>query len=216
MEALVWSDYLCPWCYVGQDRSELLRSLGVTVIELPFELHPEIPSEGIDVRGGRAATMYDRIEAECEEVGLPFQRPVHVPNTRRVLETAEWVRQAHPTAFASLHRSLFSAHFAEGRDLGDPATLDELVADAGVDPDAAHAALASGEGWGLVDGSMAVAREMDVTGTPAWLLASKLLIPGTQPRSLFARAVARLQAKAEEAPAPPDGVPPVDQGEAPT
>ena len=46
VEAVVWSDYLCPWCYVGRDRTAAIEDLGVQVTPLPYELHPEIPPEG--------------------------------------------------------------------------------------------------------------------------------------------------------------------------
>lgn len=199
MQAVVWTDYLCPWCYLGLDRTALLRDLDVEVIELPYELHPDIPSGGVDVHGGRADALYRRIEAECEEIGLPFVRPTHIPNTRAVLEMAEWVRQNRPSAFPELHRRLFAAHFVEGLDLGDPAVVDEVLEASGAQPAELRAARESGEGWGLVDGSMAVAREMDVTGTPAWVINGSLLIPGVQPRDLFVRAVTKLKQREAEA-----------------
>src|SRR3954469_21890874 len=46
MHATVWSDYICPWAYLGRDRTNLLRALGVTVMPQPYELHPELPPEG--------------------------------------------------------------------------------------------------------------------------------------------------------------------------
>src|SRR3954447_4902739 len=102
-----------------------MKSLGVEVVALPFELHPDFPVEGMSLRdrwGPRyeqAVGMYARIEAACAEVGLPFRRPERIPNTRRALETAECVRQRYPDSFDSLDRALFSAHFADGRFIGD-------------------------------------------------------------------------------------------------
>ena len=43
MDAVLWRDYLCPWCYLGRDRTALLTELGVTVDARSYELHPEIP-----------------------------------------------------------------------------------------------------------------------------------------------------------------------------
>src|SRR5688500_16056770 len=121
MEAVVWSDYLCPWCYVGQDRTALLRSLGVTVTVLPFELHPHVPAGGIPNK-----RRYSAAAAECEAVGMPFRPPTHVPNTRRVLAAAEWVRQCKPELFDALHAALFRASFVDGLDLGDEEVLASL------------------------------------------------------------------------------------------
>ena len=76
----LWSDYICPWCYLGRDRTALLRSVDVDVIQLPFELHPELPPGGRAVpTSGRLAAVYGSIQRECAEVGLPFNPPTHVP-----------------------------------------------------------------------------------------------------------------------------------------
>src|SRR5947209_18121880 len=47
MQAVMWFDYVCPWAYLGRDRTTVMRSLGVDVVVRPFELHPEIPREGV-------------------------------------------------------------------------------------------------------------------------------------------------------------------------
>lgn len=161
-------------------------------------MHPHIPREGVTLRerwGPRydyAVAMYRRIEEECETVGLPFRRPERIPNTRRALETAEYVRRHAPDAFTALDRALFDAHFVEGRFIGDPDVLDELVGAAGADAASVRAAVEGGAMAGEVQRSMEAAADAGVTGTPSWLLADKLLVPGVLPRHLFERAVSRL------------------------
>ena len=175
-----------------------MQDLGVEITALPYELHPRIPAEGVTLRerwGDRyegAVVMYRRIEEECEAVGLPFRRPERIPNTRRALETAEYVRRHVPEAFAALDRALFDAHFVEGRFIGDGDVLAELVAGAGADATAVRAAVDDGVMYGAVEESMRAAVDAGVTGTPAWLLDERLLIPGVLPRHLFERAVSRL------------------------
>ena len=137
--------------------------------------------------------MYERIEAECGRAGLPFRRPARVPNTRRALQTAEWVRRHQPEAFDTLDRSLFHAHFVENRPLDDPAVLDELVADAGADAGTAREAVDGAAMDEALRASMDAAIEANVTGTPAWLLDGRLLVPGAQPRDLFEIWVSRLR-----------------------
>jgi len=182
-----------------------LESLGVTITALPFELHPEMPVGGISLaerwgsRYGEAKGMYTRIEAEAEAAGLPFNRPAHVPNTRRALQTAEWVRLNQPEAFRALDRSLFETHFVENRPLDDFDVLDELVTRAGADAEAAREAVTSGSLTEALRESMEAAYEVNVTGTPAWLLDGKLLVPGVQPRELFEIWVTRLRERAEQA-----------------
>jgi predicted DsbA family dithiol-disulfide isomerase len=176
----------------------------VTVTSLPYELHPEIPVGGISLeerwgaRYGEASAMYARIEEECEKAALPFRRPARVPNTRRALETAEWVRRQQPDAFVGLERALFEAHFVDNRPLDDPDVLDELVTEAGADAGAARREVENGAMLDALRESMEAAIEANVTGTPAWLLDGRLLIPGAQPRELYVIWVGRLRRQAEQ------------------
>lgn len=196
MEALCWSDYLCPWCYVAQHRDRLLGDLGVTVVHLPYELHPEIPPEGRRVRAdGRLAPTFDRIEAECDAVGMPFRRPDRMPNTRRALETAEWVRTHHPDAFAAVHRGLFAAHFVTGDPLDDPDVVDAIVTAAQAPASAVRAAIDRGEAWPLVEASMLRARQTGVTSTPTWVIGEDLVIPGALDAATMTRWVAKVVAR---------------------
>jgi predicted DsbA family dithiol-disulfide isomerase len=171
----------------------------VRITALPFELHPEIPPEGLSLRerwGSRyaeAEVMYGRIADECAAAGLAFRRPEHVPNTRRALETAELVRQRWPDAFGALDRALFTAHFVTGRSLSDADVLDDLVDGAGADAPEVRRAVDAGEAGGALQASMAAAEQVGVTGTPAWLLDGRFLLPGAQPHDVIARIVARLR-----------------------
>jgi predicted DsbA family dithiol-disulfide isomerase len=179
MRAQLWSDYICPWCYLGQDRTALLRSLGITVVARPYELHPRIPAEGIP-----SERRYSRIAAACEEVGLPFNPPKVVPNSRRALVAAEAVRVNAPASFDDLDRALFAAYFVEGRNIGDPDVIAELVEKSG--------AGAIEYDVNLLKVSMEEAYEAGVSGTPAWWIEDRLMIPGVQDRSLYEQMVARL------------------------
>ena len=200
MDAVVWSDYICPWCYVGLDRTALLEARGVRVRPLPFELHPDLPPEGLSITGarpgGRTAVLYDRIAAECEEVGLPFRRPARIPNSRRALETAVAVERVAPEAFAAFHRGLFAAHFVEGLAIDDPDVLAGLLGDAGADPATVAEALEAGAATGVLDAAREAAYDAGASGTPSWLIEGRALIAGLQPRDRYERVVDRLLAAA--------------------
>ena len=196
MQVTVWSDYLCPWCYLGLDREQQLVDLGIDVVLRPYELHPEIPVGGRELReGGRTAAVFDHVGRECEMVGLPFVRPTRSPNTRDVLGAAEHVRLTQPHAFEALHRALFRSHFAEGRDIEDTAVVDELIASSGGDPVPVRAAVLDGTAQVALRASMDEAYEHEVTGTPAFLMPSGFVIPGVQDRETMQRIAERLLAR---------------------
>lgn len=201
MHAVLWRDYLCPWCWLGRDRTALLTDLGVTVDTRSYDLHPEIPAEGRAVRpDGRFAAVLARIGTEAEAVGLPLRAPSRIGNTRVALETAELVRVHWPEAFAAVDVAFYEAQWLHDRDLGDPAVVEAVLAQHGVDPTAVAERRRDGEGARALTAAMDEAREHDVTGTPAWWVADRLLIPGVQDRDTLERWIRRLAERSGEAP----------------
>jgi predicted DsbA family dithiol-disulfide isomerase len=171
---LHWFDFVCPFCYVGQQRNEIFVQHGLQVVELPFQVHPEIPPGGIEA-GPRNGPMYAMLEREAREAGLPLHWPAHLPNTRRALAAAEWVRRNRPEASPGFHRGLFEAHFVLGEDLEDPAVIDRHATASGIDLATLHAALADDSAEKDVADAEMLARRYGVSGTPAWLVDGRLI-----------------------------------------
>jgi predicted DsbA family dithiol-disulfide isomerase len=181
VQAVVWSDYLCPWCYLGRDRTALLERLDVSVTHRPYDLHPELPAVGRRVSvTGRLADVLAYVGSECAAVGMPFRAPEHIPNTRRALLAAEVVQARWPEKFATLDDALFAAVFVDGIDIGDHDTLTTVMKEAGIDGEAVQTAIDAGEGLDSLRASMTAAHDVGVSGAPAWLLDDRLLIPGVQ------------------------------------
>ena len=182
---LNWYDFLCPFCYVGQQRTAILVRHGLHVVELPFQAHPDIPSGGIPA-GPRNAPMYGMLEREARDAGLPLNWPPRLPDTRRALAAAEWARRHQPRAFPQLHKELFEAHFVLGEDLEDPAVIDRHASSSGIDLASLHAALADRSAAAAVTEAEMIGRKYGVQGTPAWLLGQRL-ITGLRPAAEFER-----------------------------
>jgi predicted DsbA family dithiol-disulfide isomerase len=182
---LHWYDFLCPFCYVGQQRNAILIRHGLQVDELAFQAHPDIPLGGIPA-GPRNGPMYATLEREAKEAGLRLHWPAHLPNTRQALAAAEWVRRNQPSGFSRLHRELFEAHFVLGEDLEDIAVIDRHARSSDIDLVALHAALEDGSAANFVTETEMIGRKYGVQGTPAWLLGQRL-ITGLQPTAEFER-----------------------------
>ncbi|MBB3456503.1 putative DsbA family dithiol-disulfide isomerase [Rhizobium sp. BK313] len=183
LTVLHWYDFICPFCYIGQSRDAIFEDRGFEIADLAFEIHPEIPPGGKFV-GPRSGEMYDRLQEEADDAGLPLHWPERLPNSRMALASAEWVRRNRPDAFREFARSLFAAHFADGVDIGSQDVVRERARAAGVNVDKMGRALADESAYLLVSETEMLGRQAGVRGTPAWLVGGKL-IAGLLPQNTF-------------------------------
>ena len=180
---LHWYDFICPFCYVGQQRNAILRRGGLQVVELAFQAHPDIPHGGIPAEP-RNGPMYVSLEREAKEAGLALHWPARLPNTRTALAAAEWVRRYQPVSFAGFHKQLFEAQFVLGQDLEDRSVIDWHASSTGIDLTALHAALEDGSAEQFVNETETIGRKHGVQGTPAWFLRHRL-ITGLRSKAMF-------------------------------
>jgi len=81
---------------VAQHRNDILERHGVEVVHLPYQIHPEIPVDGVEA-GPRVGAMYANLEREAAAAGLPLNWPARLSNTRRALSdatAATWLAEA--------------------------------------------------------------------------------------------------------------------------
>ncbi len=187
LRALVWSDYICPFCFVGLERAQWLeREHGATVDWLPFDLHPEYPPEGIpraQLEERYGPEIHERTRQAVEAAGLEYGPPDRIPRSLKALALAELARDRD--RHAELHERVMRAYWSEGRDIGDDDVLVELAAATGLDADEARAALTD-EGYAArVAGSTRAAQEHGVNAVPAFVLDDRLLVLGAHPHEVF-------------------------------
>jgi predicted DsbA family dithiol-disulfide isomerase len=136
--ATVFTDYICPFCYVGDLRLERLREHFDLKINWCFlEIHPDTPASGMPVEElGYAEDvwrqMMDNLRAMGLAEGISFREHDFTTNSHHALLLAEAAKEDGADVFYRLHRRLFSAYFTEGRNIGDTAVLRGLAAECGV------------------------------------------------------------------------------------
>ncbi len=196
---IVYSDYVCPWCYIGLARIERLRrDLGVDVAWRAFELHPETPRSGARLDGrlggeARARAYRENISQLAAASGLALRMPAVIANSHLALEAAEFAREHG--GFEAYHPALFRAYFEEGRDIGDGETLCEIARESGVDDQGLRQALADERYAARVDGSTTAAREDEVVSTPTFIFSSGFRLVGAQDYAVFESVTRRLRAR---------------------
>jgi predicted DsbA family dithiol-disulfide isomerase len=118
-----------------------------------------------------------------------------MPNTRRALATAEWVRREFPETFPEVHRELFAAQFVTGDPLDDPEVLDSIVTAAGAPAAEVRRAVESGAADAHLVAARDAAQQWGVTSTPSWLVADAMVLPGVFDEATFRRWVGRIVAR---------------------
>jgi predicted DsbA family dithiol-disulfide isomerase len=160
---------------------------------MPFDLHPEYPPEGVP-----RTRAYEPLAALFEAAGLPHaEEPLaKIPNSRGALIVGELARERG--AYEVLHPRLFTAYWAEARDIGDPAVLVEEAVAAGLDAGEVRDALTTQRHSEAVERSTQMLYDLGAGGVPGWLVDERLLVPGAQPHEVFDRVLGRLGHQALE------------------
>ena len=202
----IYSDIVCPWCYVGKRRLErALTSVGsdVHVIWRPFQLNPTMPSGGMD-RTTYLKTKFGSLEAfgrmeeqllaagTDEQIPFAFEKIQLTPNTfaahRLVWHAAQQGKQDEVV------ENLFRAYFLEGNNIGDLKILTHVAAEAGLDRTETESFLASDKGAAEVKDEEAVGRRLGIRGVPYFVLNGSISISGAQPPDIFVSAFQQAEA----------------------
>jgi predicted DsbA family dithiol-disulfide isomerase len=189
--ATVFTDYICPFCYVGDVRLDRLREDYDLKINWCFlEIHPETPTEGMDVSclgysNPKWQQMMDNLSRLAQEEGITFQPHTFTTNSHKALLLAEATREAGADVFYALHRHLFEAFFTEGRNIGDEAVLTDLANASGVPSEIVSRAWTDKRYEERLQQYLAAARELDVRATPTIFFGEKQRLDGALPLSTF-------------------------------
>jgi predicted DsbA family dithiol-disulfide isomerase len=178
-----WFDFICPFCYIAQDRNRILRSSGHALVELPLQIHPEIGPGGA-AAPSREGRLYSFLAEQAREAGLNLTWSSKIPYSANALAAAELVRTTVPSAHLPFTTAVFDAYFARAEDIEDLAVIAECGAAAGLEPSfrfpSAPEAVAAQLAYGLAE-----AERLGVNSTPSWLVSGQV-VAGLYPRAVFA------------------------------
>jgi predicted DsbA family dithiol-disulfide isomerase len=203
MQIDIYSDIICPWCYVGKRRLEraldqLNGAARPRITWRPFQLNPTMPLDGMN-RTTYLKAKFGSLEAfgqmeeqllaagADEQIPFAFEKIQRTPNTfaahRLVWYAAQQEKQD------KVVETLFRAYFLEGKDIGDLKTLTHLAAEAGLDRTETEAFLSSEKGVIEVKAEEAVGQRLGIRGVPYFVLNGSISISGAQPPDIFVSAI---------------------------
>jgi predicted DsbA family dithiol-disulfide isomerase len=207
--ATVFTDYICPFCYVGDVRLERLREHFDLKINWCFlEIHPDTPASGMPVRelgyaDAQWRQMMDNLMAMGAAEGISFREHDFTTSSHRALLLAEAAKEEGADVFYRLHRRLFTAYFTEGMNIGDAEVLRELAMECGVAAGTVERAWREERYELQLQRYLVGAHELEVRATPTIFFGRENRLNGALPFEAFLRAA---QAGAAAQQAEKDGV----------
>lgn len=201
----VVSDVVCPWCYIGKRKLEAAlaqaRAAGLPEPQVrwhPFQLNPDIPSEGISRKqyleakfGGadRAGEIYARVKAAGKAAGLDLDIDgiALQPNTLAAHALLAYAQQQDPDLGNEVKEHLLKAYFIDNRFIGDIEVLADIAQACGLDAPAARSFISDPQRLQEVAAADARMRQMGIGGVPFFIFNQKVAVSGAQdPAQLLA------------------------------
>jgi predicted DsbA family dithiol-disulfide isomerase len=209
MRIEIWSDVVCPWCYIGKRRLEKALAAfphrdEVEVVWRSFQLDPgapAVPTETVAESLGRkygggveaGRQMIDRVEAVAAEEGLLFRQHqalrVNTVDAHRLLHLA--LETGGPEVQGRLKEALLSAYFIETENVADHDTLTRIAVENGLDPDRVAEVLATDAFAEPVQADIAEAASLGATGVPFFVIDRRYGVSGAQPVEIFSQVLER-------------------------
>jgi len=195
----IYSDTVCPWCFLGKRRFELALAQRPQYAPLvtwrPFELNPDLPWDGVERAGYLAAKMDATQLAAAHETLTRLGAPLGVEFRFELIERMPNTRRSHLLiAYAGRHRvqaqvkdRVMRAYFEEGVDIGEVDELVRLAGECGLAEREVRAALVLREGQDGVVATERHAAALGITGVPTFVFDGQYTISGAQEPDALAR-----------------------------
>jgi predicted DsbA family dithiol-disulfide isomerase len=200
MRIQVYSDYVCPFCFLELPALErLAREEGVELDFRAYELRPD-PIPTLDPGGEYLTRAWAQsVYPMAERMGVPIQLPPVQPRSRLAFEGAEFARDAGK--LGEYTRAVHEAFFQQGEDIGKPEVLIDIARALGLDTAAFTASLDDHRFLDRVLAQEREAADVGIRAVPS-VIVGKYLVPGAVPYETLKRAVDAVRAKAGPAGAP--------------
>lgn len=202
----IWSDVVCPWCYIGKRRlesalAEFPHRGEVEIVWHSYQLDPGAPTEPTETARDMLARKYGmspadaaeaqgRVIALADEEGMAWkhERSLHLNtvDAHRLLHLAAEEGKQGETKEALLH-----AYFGEAENVADHAVLTRIAGEVGLDPARVAQVLDSFEFEADVEADIAQAAAYGATGVPFFVIDQRYGVAGAQPTEVFARVLDR-------------------------
>ncbi|MEY4340086.1 MAG: hypothetical protein RLZ14_1936 [Actinomycetota bacterium] len=209
MSVEIWSDVVCPWCYIGKRRWEkaveqLAGEVQFEVVYRAYQLDPTAsPGKSAPVKeayakkfGGpeRAEQIIEHVSSVAAEEGLEFHMDRALRANTLLAHRLLWLAEATGHQYA-LKERLLKAYFCDGLDVGDTDVLAECADEVGMPAERVREFLLSDDGVEQVRQQLQFAAQAEITAVPTFVIDGRWAVPGAQDPDTFVNVIRRLLAK---------------------
>jgi len=207
MKIEVWSDYVCPFCYIGKRHLEIAlesfeRKDDVEVIFRSFELNPmaqkkyegtihEIIATKYGITVEQAQASNNQIVAQAKSIGLNYNfdtlMPTNTFDAHRLSHFAKTEGKMN-----ALAERLLKAYFVDSLDISNHTVLADLAAEVGLDRNQALNVLESDQFTEDVRKDEQTAKDLQITGVPYFVFNDHYVVSGAQPTEVFLKVLSTL------------------------
>jgi len=191
----VYSDYICPFCYIGFDRIvKLKEQFDLDVEWQPFEIHPETPKEGITLEkllipGEYLDMVKSNVIRLAAEAGIKLKFSTKLPNSRLALYVSEFAKKKGK--FDEFHQLVFNSYWKEGKDIGDLSLLLDLAESIGLNKDEILSYIESDEPSKKLREVSLKLSKYRINGVPTFFIGDKIVV-GAQPYNVFEKVIKKV------------------------
>ena len=195
LKVTVFSDYICPFCYIGFYRVEqFTKDYDLEVEWRPFEIHPETPKEGTDLNNLPYPKEYlDMMKANikklADDVGISLKLSDKLSNSRLALYLSEFARKNGK--FDDFHKLVFDSYWKDGKDIGDQALLMGLAETVGLNRNDMLEYINSEEPKSELTKSLKELKQYGINGVPTFIIGDKTVV-GAQSYDVFKKVIEKV------------------------
>ncbi|ASS73748.1 hypothetical protein CIG75_01340 [Tumebacillus algifaecis] len=195
----IFSDYICPFCYIGKGLIDRLKEeFEIRDEWVNIEIHPDTPAEGVllteKFNVPDADALFEGVRRAGAAYGIEFGKADKLFNSRLAIEASEFARDHGK--FEAYHQLVFQANFTAARDISDVNVLLDLAEQIGLDRAKLQTALAERHYAQRVEAAQDQAAQFGVSGTPTFIVNNKYRVVGAQPLDAFRDMLKRIEEEA--------------------
>ena len=203
LKITVYSDYICPFCYVGFHRLQRLRDSYDLKINWCFlEIHPETSADGepigsLDYPSEQWQQMLTNLQHVVQEENIPLSEISFITNSKDALLLSEAAKQCGAEVFYDLHEKLFYAYFVDGENIGDKNILRKIAAGCGINSKIIESAWTDTTYKQRLINNFSSARSHQIQSVPSFIFGDRVLT-GVVAEATFRDAAEKAAEKSSE------------------